>query len=551
MNPASTTWRETRVAPDGTHHLLGTEPFYAARFLEVLKFHDPGLAPVRDVTGSYHIDARGLEAYTRRFTRTFGFYEGLAAAAAEDGWRHIRVDGEPAYSGRWAWCGNFQGGRCPARDADGLYFHIKPDGEPVCTERFRYVGDYKDGFAVAQGDDGLSTHVDLQGDEVHGVWFVDLDVFHKGYARARDDKGWMHVDDRGHPVYTRRFTSVEPFYNGQARVERDDGGVEVIDERGECLVELRPARRSAFSVASAELASFWRCDAVFAAVDAGLFERLPLADARVRQAEQRLLGALAELGLVQRVHATWTATTAGAHFRADHPRSLAAASRYWATEGRRAWAQLPAALVDPRWHPSDPFEAASSDAAQVAALQGALRPYAEEDYAGIANVVDPHGEVIDAGGGSGALAVALLRGWPDARGVVFDRPEVVATGVAPPDLARRMRFVGGDLFAPWGVSGSTVVLARVLHDWPDERAVDILARARAAVRPGGKLYVVEMVRTNDAPRGGLLSLHMFLATGGRERNLEDFRTLFWRAGWELREVRKLGPVSDVIVAVAS
>ena len=107
------------------------------------------------------------------------------------------------------------------------------------AERWRYAGDYRDGFAVVQRSDGLSTHIDRGGRTLHGRWFVDLDVFHKGYARARDDRGWFHVDEQGRPLYTRRFALVEPFYNGQARVETADGWLGVISEQGQPLLTLR------------------------------------------------------------------------------------------------------------------------------------------------------------------------------------------------------------------------------------------------------------------------------------------------------------------------
>jgi hypothetical protein len=68
-------------------------------------------------------------------------------------------------------------------------------------------------LAVVQAQDGRSTHIDPGGRRVHGQWFLDLDGFHKGFARARDDAGWMHIDARGAPVYARRFAAVEPFYN--------------------------------------------------------------------------------------------------------------------------------------------------------------------------------------------------------------------------------------------------------------------------------------------------------------------------------------------------
>jgi len=234
-------WSEFTVAPSGTHHLRGDGPAYAERFDEVLKFHAPGLAPVRRDEEAWHIHDDGSAAYARRFRRTFGFYDGFAAVVSGDGWHHIDLEGADAYPERYAWCGNFQGGRCAVRERNGLYLHVNVEGEPAYAERWRYAGDFRDGVAVVQGADGRSTHIDTLGRRLHDRWFLDLDVFHKGFARGRDEAGWMHVDGAGRPVYTRRFAAIEPFYNGQARVERFDGGLEVIDEGGATVIELRSA----------------------------------------------------------------------------------------------------------------------------------------------------------------------------------------------------------------------------------------------------------------------------------------------------------------------
>lgn len=225
-------WAGAAVAADGTHHRLGDLPLYDERFDEVLKFHAPGLAPVRRGATAWHIHDDGAAAYARRFLRTFGFYEGLAAVESDEGWHHILADGSDAYAARHGWCGNFQDGRCTVRRPDGQYLHITADGRPVYDHRWRYAGDFRDGVAVVTREDGRSTHIDRDGHLVHGRWFVDLDVFHKGFARARDERGWMHVDGAGRARYARRFASVEPFYNGQARVEDFDGAVQVIDEAG-------------------------------------------------------------------------------------------------------------------------------------------------------------------------------------------------------------------------------------------------------------------------------------------------------------------------------
>jgi hypothetical protein len=240
-----TTWKLTRVAADGTHHVLGAAPLYAARFAEVLAFHEPGLAPARDGSGAYHIDTAAQPAYRARYLRAFGFYEGLAAVHAADGFHHVRPDGTATSAERYAWCGNYQGGRCTVRENDGGYLHLDEGARAAYEGRWRYAGDYRDGLAVVQREDGLHTHIDREGRSTHGRWFLDLDVFHKGFARARMEDGWTHVDHVGNPVYAQRFAMIEPFYNGQARIERADGSLAIIDELGAPIRELRPARRDA------------------------------------------------------------------------------------------------------------------------------------------------------------------------------------------------------------------------------------------------------------------------------------------------------------------
>jgi hypothetical protein len=246
----STRWQDLRVAPDQTHHLKGGSPAYEARFEEVLTFHAPGLAPVRDTSGAYHIFPTGQAVYPERYVRTFGFYEWRAAVQAHNGWFHIQASGKPLYNERYAWCGNYQGGRCTVRCVEGLYLYLLLDGQVAYPERYRYAGDYRDGIAVVQRQDGLHTHINLEGRQVHRRWFLDLDIFHKGYARARDAGGWHHIDRQGLPLYARRFAAIEPFYNGQARVEEVDGSLLVINEAGDVVLRLREAHPALFGETS-------------------------------------------------------------------------------------------------------------------------------------------------------------------------------------------------------------------------------------------------------------------------------------------------------------
>lgn len=577
------TWCATGVSPCGTHHVRDGVPFYAERFDEVLKFHAPGLAAGRRGGKAWHIGIDGAAAYDRRFRRTFGFYEGLATALAPDGWRHIRPDGTDLYAMRFAWGGNFQGGRCTVREFGGIYLHLTPEGVPAYGARWRYAGDFRDGIAVVQSDDGCSTHIDAHGTPVHGGWFLDLDVFHKGCARARDEDGWMHVDIAGRALYRRRFAAVEPFYNGQSRVERFDGGLEVIDETGAPVVELRPALESEFAALSGDLTGFWRTQAICAAVELGVFEALPATAAEVARAcgteparTRRLLRALAELRIATdedgawSCHAsrarpetralrpppdeggTWRATARGTFLAAAHPWTLADAAVEYGRAFPKMWDALPGALqLDSGWRPPDIFGEVAAEPARVAPHHRMLASYALHDYAQVPPALGLRGDerVIDAGGGLGVLAGLLTEAYPDLRVTVLDRPEVVERAVQEPH-GDRVTFRAVDLFGPWGVEGNAVVLARVLHDWDDILALRLLRHARRALPAGGRLFVVEMVLAEGGSAGGLCDLHLLAVNGGRERTASEYATLLDRAGFAFDGVHPLPALPAVVVALA-
>ncbi len=545
------TWRQTSVATDRTHHLLDGAPAYTQRFREVLKFHEPGLAPVLGDDGATHIDVTGQPAYAARFLRTFGFYEGRAAVQAADRWLHILPNGSPLYDARYDWCGNYQGGRCTVREKDGGYLHLLADGEPAYARRWRYAGDYRDGLAVVQRDDGLHSHIDLSSSLAHGRWHVDLDVFHKGFARARDVAGWMHVDETGEAIYERRFGSVEPFYNGQARVQRFDGGLEVINEHSETVAELRPSRRSEFETLSGDLVGYWRTDAIAGGVAVGLFEALP--GTVVEVAEQlglhtgrlgALLRALGELQLVERRGETWALTARGAHLRPDHPFTLFDAALEYAGPLRAYWQDLARAMGDQDWRPPDAFGDVAADPARVVSHHRMLRSYARHDYPSVPAALRLRGDerVLDVGGGVGVLAELLLSAHSNLQVVVLDRPEVLC------HLPHRdgLSAVAEDLFGSWSVQADVALLARVLHDWSDEDAIRILKNVRGALPPKGRVILIEMLVADDGVFGGLCDLHLLMATGGRERTRREYEHLLNQAGFDLVNVHTLAALPTVL-----
>ena len=226
---------EITIAKNQTYHLFRKKPLYSQKFDWVLKFHPPGLAPVGDETGAYHITLEGEPAYKQRYIRTFGYYYDRAAVVTSKRWVHIDPIGNFAYSELHSWVGNYQYGFCAVRDKRGHYFHIDFQGRPLYSEKHLYAGDFRDGIAVVRLMNGLCTHIDSQGKFIHSKMFDDLDVYHKGFARAHDKQGWFHIDLDGKSVYTENYLMVEQYYNGQSLVHRYNGDIGIINEQGKWI----------------------------------------------------------------------------------------------------------------------------------------------------------------------------------------------------------------------------------------------------------------------------------------------------------------------------
>ncbi|MGC9777817.1 MAG: methyltransferase [Candidatus Heimdallarchaeota archaeon] len=227
-----------QISQDNTHHIFNNKPLYAKRFQHVLKFHKPGLAPVLDDSGAYHINIKGEATYDSRFIKTFGFYFEKAAVITNKGWGHIDTSGELFYKTYYDWAGNYQDDVCTVRDKSGHYFHIDKHGKKLYSEEMLYAGDYRDGVAVVRKKNCSCTHINKKGELIHGKYFIDLDIYHKRFARARDNSGWFHIDLKGEPVYNKRFSMVEPFYNDFAIVEDFDMNKIIINENGEVVHQI-------------------------------------------------------------------------------------------------------------------------------------------------------------------------------------------------------------------------------------------------------------------------------------------------------------------------
>jgi O-methyltransferase domain len=131
--------------------------------------------------------------------------------------------------------------------------------------------------------------------------------------------------------------------------------------------------------------------------------------------------------------------------------------------------------------------------------------------------------VVDVGGGQGGLLAEILKAYPSLKGTLYDLPQVVRDPayLTAAGLVDRCEIVGGDFFESLPRGGDAYILKRILHDWSDQRCLEILRHCREAMDEKARILVVDAVLpAGDEPHPGKVMdiFLMALTDGGNGRN---------------------------------
>ncbi|MFF0546652.1 methyltransferase [Nocardia thailandica] len=148
--------------------------------------------------------------------------------------------------------------------------------------------------------------------------------------------------------------------------------------------------------------------------------------------------------------------------------------------------------------------------------------------------------LVDVGGGRGDLLAAILTAHPRVRGHLVDLAPTAGEArrtFAARGFGDRATVTEGSFFDPLPAGADAYLLSDILHDWDDAGADRILARCAEAAAPTSRILVLE-------PVGGLraateFTLAMLVMYGGRERRVDEFRSLAAPHGLVLDTVTEL------------
>ena len=263
---------------------------------------------------------------------------------------------------------------------------------------------------------------------------------------------------------------------------------------------------------------------------------------------RRLLRALASLGVfAETEEGSYALTPLSETLRSDVPGSLRdfvmmeCADWHW-----RAWGQLPHAVKTgqpgfDRVHGQPIFDYLAAHAEDGATFNRAMTSFSamsgtrivpeRYDFSGVKTVVD-------IAGGHGSFLAHVLTVHPHLHGVLFDQPSVVEEAqatLAASGVADRCTRLGGSFFESVPAGYDLYMMKMIIHDWPDEKARDILRNCRQAMRPDSRLILIDQLLPERTVPGlhHFIDLEMMAMLGSKERTAKEFQTLFQEAGLEL------------------
>ena len=305
------------------------------------------------------------------------------------------------------------------------------------------------------------------------------------------------------------------------------------------------------------MAGGWATQALYVAAKLGIADRLrtgarndaALAAATTTHAPSlyRLLRVLATLGILAELPShRFRLTDVGKLLCSDHPKKLRNLAILVGEERYKAWGALLGTIRtgQPAFDrvygrkfyqhfAGTPSKMLFDEFLETTAGSIAAQAAAAYDFSTL-------GTVVDIGGGEGRFLSVLLKQHPKLRGVLFDTSGVIAKArknLRVAGLLGRCQVKAGDFFRSVPTGADAYVLLRIIHEFDDKTASEILRNCRLA-SPQARVLLLQNVLTSSykADFDKLLDLNMLVVFGGAERTRDQYRELLKSAGYRLTRV---------------
>jgi C-methyltransferase len=262
-----------------------------------------------------------------------------------------------------------------------------------------------------------------------------------------------------------------------------------------------------------------------------------------------LLNALCNLNFLTKSGNMFELNELSSYLTDDHPESLKEACLNWHAEHLTAWQKLSYTIRTGNsafnmLYGDAFFDYISKQPHKLNAYHKAMNAYATDDYKMLPEKFNfsSFDTIIDVGGGYGALISTIKKQYPKTNCILFDLPNVIEN-VTVNEISK----IPGNFFQYIPPGNDILILARVLHDWNDEKAQLILKNTFDALNENGKLLVIENCTDKIDGDISLLSLNMALMCQSYERSSIEYNDLAVNTGFKLENSIPLNSLQTILI----
>lgn len=243
-------------------------------------------------------------------------------------------------------------------------------------------------------------------------------------------------------------------------------------------------------------------------------------------------------------------TEKGNLLRKENPDGLYHACLLWADEHMNAWQNLAYTIKTGKTsfynlYEKPYFDYLKEKPESSQLYHKAIHEYARDDYSNISNIHDfsIHSSIMDVGGSYGALIQQIKSNYPAINCYLFDLANVISSLSID-----NIHLIAGDFFKEIPPCSEAILLSRVLHDWDDEYALQILKNCYQALPNNGRIYILEILTDHLKQAPYLLNLNMKAMCNSYERTEKQYQHLLQKTGFKISEIKPLNQLQSLIIA---
>jgi len=317
----------------------------------------------------------------------------------------------------------------------------------------------------------------------------------------------------------------------------------------------------------------WKSQILYTGAKIGIFDYLTTSPKEIGQIAQdlnlnetmayRILRSIASLGFLKEEEdgRRFSITTLGELLRKDHPQTLQGVLLLEeGPEHYQIWKHLSRMIKDGQQNAfiseygNNIFEYAGKNSEYSKVFNDAMSSYSAMHTAMVLEALNGYdfsnvSHICEIGGGQGHLLSHLQSKYNHLKGTILELEPVVnnhdSSWPNKMGLQDRCKYIKGDMFEQVP-SADLYIMKMILHDWNDDECIKILSYIHKSASDKSKVFIVEhIVPDPTTPHfSKLFDIHMMCATSGRERTIEEYKSILSQSGW--RHIQTHYPKSNMI-----